>query len=209
MTIRTAAHEGYVSCHVCGLVQTLDHPHAHCARCHSALHFRKPNSLARTWAFLIAAMILYIPANLLPMMHTSTVIGKSEDTIMSGVVYFWESGDWPLALVIFSASILVPLFKLGALLILVVSAQRRTPWRPRQRTRLFRIVERIGRWSMLDIFVVTLTAALVHFSSLAVITAGPGAIAFGSVVVLTMLASMQFDPRLIWDHVDPSDDSHE
>ncbi|MGU7772933.1 paraquat-inducible protein A [Burkholderia sp. MR1-5-21] len=203
----TAARAGMASCHACGHVQKRAQPHAateRCARCGAALHLRFPNSVARTWAFLIAAMILYIPANLLPMMRTASIVGSQEDTIMSGVVYFWVSGDWPLAVVVFVASILVPMLKLCVLLILVISAQRRSTWRPMQRTKLFRIVERIGRWSMLDIFVVTLTVALVHFRSLATITAGPGALAFGSVVVLTMLASLQFDPRLIWDPVETS-----
>ncbi|WP_176118489.1 paraquat-inducible protein A, partial [Burkholderia stagnalis] len=165
MTTPTAARAGLASCHTCGLVQTLDHPHARCARCHAALHFRTPNSIARTWALLIAAAILYIPANLLPIMRTASLVGAQQDTIMSGVVLFWASGDWPLAVVVFVASILVPMLKLGVLVILVISAQHRSPWRPMQRTRLFRIVERIGRWSMLDIFVVTLTVALVHFRS--------------------------------------------
>ncbi|MGU7779037.1 paraquat-inducible protein A [Burkholderia sp. PU8-34] len=213
----TAARAGMASCRACGHVQPLARPHgvaAHaatqcCARCGAALHPRFPNSLARTWAFLIAAMILYIPANLLPMMRTASIVGSQEDTIMSGVVYFWVSGDWPLAVVVFVASILVPMLKLCVLLILVISAQRRSTWRPMQRTKLYRIVERIGRWSMLDIFVVTLTVALVHFRSLATITAGPGALAFGSVVVLTMLASLQFDPRLIWDPVETSGKYHE
>ncbi|MBN3728130.1 paraquat-inducible protein A [Burkholderia sp. Ac-20379] len=213
MKITTAASRGMASCHACGHVQLLARPHAHppeaCARCGAALHLRKPDSIVRTWALLIAAAILYIPANLLPIMRTASIVGSQEDTIMSGVVYFWASGEWPLALVVFVASILVPMLKLGALTILVVTAQRRSSWRPVQRTRLYRIVERIGRWSMLDIFVVTLTVALVHFRSLAEITAGPGAIAFGSVVILTMLASMQFDPRLIWDHVVTSGKHHE
>lgn len=165
--------------------------------------------IARTLALLIAAAILYIPANLLPIMRTASIVGSQEDTIMSGVVYFWTSGEWPLAVVVFVASILVPMMKLGVLAILVYTAQRRSAWRPMQRTKLYRIVERIGRWSMLDIFVVTLTVALVHFRSLAVITAGPGALAFGSVVILTMLASMQFDPRLIWDNVENSGNPHE
>ncbi|WP_336604523.1 paraquat-inducible protein A [Burkholderia pseudomallei] len=145
----------------------------------------------------------------MPIMRTTSIVGSQEDTIMSGVVYFWTSGEWPLAVVVFVASILVPMMKLGVLAILVYTAQRRSAWRPMQRTRLYRIVERIGRWSMLDIFVVTLTVALVHFRSLAVITAGPGALAFGSVVILTMLASMQFDPRLIWDNVEHSGNAHE
>ncbi|WP_205183365.1 paraquat-inducible protein A, partial [Burkholderia sp. LMG 13014] len=204
-------------CHACGRVQRhaqpdTGHPHAtpaRCTRCGTALHARIPNGLARTWALLIAAAILYIPANLLPMMHTTSIVGSQDDTIMSGVVYFWVSGEWPLAVVVFVASILVPMLKLGVLFILAFTAQRRSAWRPMQRTRLYRMVERIGRWSMLDIFVVTLTAALVHFRSLATITAGPGALAFGSVVILTMLASMQFDPRLIWDPVETSGKHHE
>ncbi|MBN3789781.1 paraquat-inducible protein A [Burkholderia sp. Ac-20353] len=216
-TTTTSARAGMASCHACGHVQKLAQPHTgdphpapqRCARCGAALHARFPNSLARTWAFLIAAMILYIPANLLPMMRTSSIVGSQADTIMSGVVYFWVSGDWPLAVVVFVASVLVPMLKLCVLLILVISAQRRATWRPMQRTKLYRLVERIGRWSMLDIFVVTLTVALVHFRSLAVITAGPGALAFGSVVILTMLASLQFDPRLIWDPVEPSGKHHE
>ncbi|ALK29399.1 paraquat-inducible protein A [Burkholderia plantarii] len=213
MKIVSAAREGLASCHACGHVQKLARPDAHppepCMRCGTPLHLRKPDSIMRTWALLLAAAILYIPANLLPIMRTASIVGAQEDTIMSGVVYFWVSGDWPLAVVVFVASILVPMLKLGALTILVISAQRRSSWRPVQRTKLFRIVERIGRWSMLDIFVVTLTVALVHFRSLAEITAGPGALAFGSVVILTMLASMQFDPRLIWDHVVTSGKHHE
>lgn len=142
-------------------------------------------------------------------MQTTSFLGSEQDTIMSGVVYFWVSGDWPLAIVVFVASILVPMLKLSVLLILAVSVQRRAAWRPLQRAKLYRIVEGIGRWSMLDIFVVTLTAALVQFRSLAVITAGPGALAFGAVVILTMIAAMQFDPRLIWDPIDTSGTPHE
>ncbi|MBN3858505.1 paraquat-inducible membrane protein A [Paraburkholderia sp. Ac-20340] len=205
MKYLTAAQAGYFSCHACGRVQAQSqvHGHAHprCHRCGSALHPRKPNSLMRTWALLIAAALLYIPANLLPIMHTESLVGNEDDTIMSGVVYFWTSGSWPLAVIVFIASILVPMLKLSVLALLTLTTQRRSTWRPIERTKLYRLVEFIGRWSMLDVFVVTLTVALVRFQSLAVITAGPGAIAFGSVVILTMIASMQFDPRLIWDAV--------
>lgn len=200
----TATEAGLVSCHACGHVQ----PHVRsraqprCARCGATLHARNPDSLTRTFALLVAAALLYIPANLLPVMHTSSLVGDEDDTIMSGVVYFWTSGDWPLAVIVFIASILVPMLKLSVLALLTVTAQRGSRWRPAERTKLYRLVEFIGRWSMLDIFVVTLTVALVRFQSLAVITARPGAIAFGSVVILTMMASMQFDPRLIWDPVD-------
>jgi paraquat-inducible protein A len=191
-------------CHACGLVAPPvgKGNHLECARCGTPLHTRKPNSISRTWALLIAAAILYIPANLLPVMVTQSLFGAQDDTIMSGVALFWNSGSKGLAIIIFIASVVVPVLKLGTLALLAWTAQRRSRWRPRQRTVLYRMVEFIGRWSMLDIFVVTLTVALVRFKSLAVITAGPGALAFGAVVVLTMLASMQFDPRLIWDPVD-------
>jgi paraquat-inducible protein A len=215
MTYITAARAGYLACHSCGNVDKRadtranasahdDAPPQRCSRCGAALHQRNPDSVVRTWALLIAAAILYIPANLLPVMHTSSLVGSQDDTIMSGVVYFWTSGDWPLAIIIFVASILVPMLKLAVLTLLTATAQRRSPWRPLQRTKLYRIVERIGRWSMLDVFVITLTVALVRFNSLAVVTAGWGALAFASVVVLTMIASLQFDPRLIWDHVENS-----
>jgi paraquat-inducible protein A len=204
MKYLTARRAGLVACHACALVQ----PHVrslepqHCSRCGAVLHRRHPDSLMRTWALLIAAAVLYIPANLLPVLHTSSLVGNEDDTIMSGVVFFWTTGDWPLAVIVFVASILVPMMKLSVLVLLTLTAQRRSTWRPHERTTLYRVVERIGRWSMLDIFVVTMTVALVRFKSLAEITAGPGALAFGCVVILTMLASMQFDPRLIWDHVD-------
>lgn len=193
-----------VPCHACGLVAPPlgKGKHLACVRCGTTLHVRKPDSINRTWALLIAAMILYIPANLLPVMVTQSLFGAQDDTIMSGVVLFWTSGSKGLAIIIFIASVVVPMLKLGVLALLAFTAQRRSRWRPRQRTILYRMVEFIGRWSMLDIFVVTLTVALVRFKSLAVITAGPGALAFGAVVVLTMLAAMQFDPRLIWDPVD-------
>ncbi|HEY3595994.1 MAG TPA: paraquat-inducible protein A [Paraburkholderia sp.] len=200
----TASRAGLISCHACALVQprVRSLEPQRCERCGAVLHRRNPDSLMRTWALLIAAAVLYIPANLLPVLHTSSLLGAENDTIMSGVVYFWTSGDWPLAIIVFVASILVPMLKLSVLALLTITAQRRSRWQPLERAKLYRLVERIGRWSMLDIFVVTLTVALVRFKSLAVITAGPGAIAFGSVVILTMLASMQFDPRLIWDYVD-------
>lgn len=191
-------------CHACGLVsQDIGQPRQHCPRCGKTLHRRHPDSVGRTWALLLAAAILYIPAMLLPVMYTQTLFNKSDDTIISGVVYFWTDDAKALATIIFIASIVVPVLKLAALSLLAWTAQRRSGWRPYQRTLLYRMVEFVGRWSMLDIFVITLTVALVRFQTLAVITAGPGALAFCAVVVLTMLASLQFDPRLIWDHVEP------
>jgi paraquat-inducible protein A len=201
MKYTTASAAGLVSCHACGRVQPFERSaiRPRCVRCDAPLHRRKPDSIARTWALLIAAALLYIPANLLPVMHTASLMGNEDDTIMSGVVFFWTSGDWPLAIIVFVASILVPMLKLTVLALLAATAQRGSTWRPHERTSLYRLVDFIGRWSMLDVFVITLTVALVRFKSLAVITAGPGAIAFGAVVILTMLASLQFDARLIWD----------
>jgi len=191
-------------CHACGLLSKAQ-PHVHemsCPRCGDHLHFRKPNSIQRSWALLLTAMLLYIPANLLPMMHTSSLFGSQSDTIMSGVVYFWTSGSWYLALIIFFASIMVPLLKMVALILLLITAQRRSRWQLQQRTRLYRLVEFVGRWSMLDIYVVAVIVALVQLKGLATILPGPGAIAFGAVVVLTMFAAMAFDPRIMWDSLE-------
>ena len=197
----TAASRGYFSCHTCGLLSKGSAAGGifHCPRCAAELHFRKPDSVARSWALLIAAYIMYIPANLLPMMETSSLFGSQDDTIMSGVIYLWRSGSWDLALIVFIASIMVPFMKLIAMTLLLITVQRRSVWQPLQRTKLYRIVEFVGRWSMLDIYVVTILAALVQIGSLATIKAGPAALAFGAVVVLTMFSAMQFDPRLIWD----------
>lgn len=197
----TAAELGCYGCHTCNLVSKAqrDSHEQTCSRCGSHLHARKPNSVSRAWALLIAGYILYIPANVMPIMHTGSLFGTQSDTIMSGIVYLWNSGSWHLALIVFIASILVPSAKLLAMTFLLVSVQRRSTWDPMQRTRMYRIVELVGRWSMLDIFVVAILVALVQLQALATIRAGLGAVAFGAVVVLTMFAAMEFDPRLIWD----------
>lgn len=195
----TAAQLGLSACHMCNLVAKAGDHAAACARCGSPLHIRKPDSIARSWAFLIAGYILFVPANVLPIMHTSSLFGAQSDTIMSGIVYLWSSGSWHLAVIVFIASMLVPSTKLLALTFLLISVQRRSLWDPIQRTKMYRILEMVGRWSMLDIFVVAIMVALVQLQSLATIHAGLGAVAFGAVVVLTMFAAMEFDPRLIWD----------
>jgi paraquat-inducible protein A len=204
----TAADLGLLACHSCGLVSRSG-PQGHgglCPRCGAQLHLRKPSSLGRTWAYLIAAMALYIPANVLPIMETSALFGSQRDTIMSGVAYLWTSGSWVLALVVFVASIMVPLLKMIAITVLLVSVQMRSTWQPLQRARLYRVVELIGRWSMLDIYVVALLVTLVQLKGLASIKAAPGAIFFGAVVVLTMFSAMSFDPRLIWDAAKSTDE---
>ncbi|CAB1061568.1 Paraquat-inducible protein A [Olavius sp. associated proteobacterium Delta 1] len=197
----TARSAGLISCHSCHLLcergkRSWDRV---CPRCGASLHDRKPNSIARTWALVIAAIIFYIPANLLPITIVISLGKAQSDTIMSGVIYFIHTGMWPIALVIFLASVFVPLLKLLILIFLLISVQRKSSWRQKDRTVLYRITEIIGRWSMVDIFVVTILVALVHLGGLATIHAGPGAIFFGAVVVITIFAAMSFDPRLIWD----------
>jgi paraquat-inducible protein A len=170
-----------------------------CPRCHATLHSRKPKSVSRTWALILAAYIFYIPANVFPI-TIITSFGKTQsNTILSGVIYFVKTGMWPIALVIFVASILVPFVKLIILTFLLISVQRRSTWRRKDRTRLCRLTEAIGRWSMVDVFVVTILVALVHLGNLASIKAGPAAGFFAAVVVTTIFAAMSFDSRLIWD----------
>lgn len=190
---------GVITCHHCDSTWAEAREGGRCGHCGASLRRRKPGGLGVTWALLITAMILYIPANLMPVMTTSTLFGSSDSTILSGVVYFWQDGEWVLAAVIFIASFLIPLFKLGALVLLTALTQARSLWRLRERTHLYDIVEWVGRWSMLDVFVVAVTSSLVQVPGVAVIRAGPGIAAFGAVVVLTMLATMSFDPRRAWD----------
>jgi paraquat-inducible protein A len=197
----TAQKAGLISCHSCHLLCKKPKWSAviRCPRCGARLHPRKPDSIARTWALVLAALIFYIPANVLPITIVISMGKAQSDTIMSGVIYFIHSGMWPIALIIFIASVFVPLVKLMILAFLLISVQRKSGWRSKDRTKLYRIIEIIGRWSMLDIFVVTILVALVNLGALATIHAGPGALFFGAVVVTTILAAMSFDPRLIWD----------
>jgi paraquat-inducible protein A len=200
-SLRTAADLNVIACHSCGQVLRFEHRHegAACPRCSASVHRRKPASFTRTWALLIAAAILYVPANLLPIMRTASLGDVDDDTILSGVIRLWQNGSYDLATIVFVASIMVPVVKIVVLAVLLITTQRGSRWRQRQRSQLYRLIEFIGHWSMLDIFVVALLAALVHFKTLADVTPGPGAVAFGAVVVLTMMASKTFDPRLIWD----------
>ncbi|MGA2151997.1 MAG: paraquat-inducible protein A [Geobacteraceae bacterium] len=197
----TAMERGLIPCHACGMVSrpAPSAGVAHCLRCKARLHLRIPNSASRCWAFLIAGYILYLPANLLPIMYTGTLSGIRRDTILSGIVYLWESGSWGIAVIVFIASIMVPILKLGALTFLLISVRGRSPWPKRERTMLYRLLKLVGRWSMLDIFVAAILTRLVQFRFLATVEVGPAALPFGAVVVITMIAVMQFDPRLIWD----------
>jgi paraquat-inducible protein A len=201
------AHElGLIGCHICGLVCRDTHiADAACPRCGGMLHRRKPNSCARTWALLIAAFILYIPANVLPIMRTVSLGDVDDNTILSGVIELWVKGSPDLAVIVFTASIVVPMMKFLVLSTLLLSVHRGTNWARAQRAKLYRLVEFIGYWSMLDVFVVSLLTALVQFGFFSQVEPLPGVVYFGLTVILTMLASMSFDPRLIWDCQDEDD----
>ena len=203
-----AADLGLIGCHVCRLVcreAPDDDGGMECPRCGSALHRRKPASYTRTWALLLAAFMMYVPANLLPIMRTASLNDVDDNTILSGVKELWVNGSGDLAVIVFVASIMVPMLKFLVLGTLLISSQRRTDWAQLQRAKLYRLVEFIGYWSMLDVFVVSLLTAMVRFSVLSRVEPLPGVIFFGLTVVLTMLASMSFDPRLIWDGRDTDD----
>lgn len=198
-----AQRRNLVSCHACELVCRMDshnvHAHALCPRCGATVHRRKTNSISRSWALSIAAVILYIPANLYPVMTVISFGQGAPSTIMGGVEELIHHGMWPLALLIFFASVAVPVLKICGLAVLLISTQRGSQRRLRERTILYRVVEAVGRWSMIDIFMLATLVALVRLDAIATIDPGVGAISFAAVVVLTMLAAMSFDPRLIWD----------
>ena len=197
-------------CHECHKLNKLepDSRRQFCSRCGGVIHARRPDSLVRTWALLLTAAILYIPANLLPIMTVNSLGQGQSDTIMSGIVELANLGMLPIAAVVFIASILVQIFKMVGISLLLYSVQRHQPMSVRQRIVMYRFIEWIGRWSMLDIFVIAILVAVVRFGNLASIEPGLGAMAFASVVILTMLAALTFDPRLIWDNTE-SDDDHD
>lgn len=197
----TAQQYGLQGCDGCGL---LSRPapgadEGRCPRCNADLDFRKPASVQRTWALLLAAAICYLPANLLPVLNTVTSKGSDSDTILQGVVLLWSPTGWPLSLIVLFASIMIPSAKILSLAYLLISVQRGSVRNNEQRTRLYRIVQLIGRWSMVDVFVDAFTVALVQLQPLMSVTPGPGLLFFAAVVVLTMLAVESFDSRLIWD----------
>lgn len=198
----TAASLGLACCHLCG--KLAPERNGRCPRCRSRLHLRKPQSLQRTVALLATASILYVPANVLPIMTTEQLGRASGSTILGGVALLIHHGDLPIAAVIFVASVLVPLSKLFSLSWLCWSVSRGSSRSPRERSRLYRATELVGKWSMTDVFVVAILVALINLGGLLVITPGAAAVAFGGVVVVTMLAAHAFDPRLIWDPMEES-----
>ncbi len=196
-----SAGQSAASCSSCGYVQNIQSGDSscRCERCHARIHLRKPDSTARVWALIIAAGIAYIPANVLPVMQLRTVLGASAHTILGGVIELWQYGSWDLALVVFVASVVVPLTKILALVVLMLRRRWHGAAVQRQRTRLYELVEFIGQWSMLDVFVVILLSAMADFPDVSQVVAGPGAASFGLVVILTMLAAASYDPRQGWD----------
>lgn len=205
MNAATMSSRGLLQCPVCQLVmRRLDARAEHrCPRCGSPVPERATGGLATPTALLVAAAVLYIPSNTLPIMATrSAGFGERNDTILSGIVELAHTGEWVLAAIVFVASVLIPLAKLLVLGYLVLSVKLRWRHAPRLRTTLYRVMELVGRWSMLDVFVVGLLAALVQLGPAAEVQAGPGVVAFGGVVWLTLWATRSFDPRRIWDAAD-------
>jgi paraquat-inducible protein A len=207
--ILTARGAGLLNCHVCGQLSRAPGnalAGARCPRCATRLRTRLADSLGRTWALLIGAILCYLPANMLPIMTVTSLGSAQSDTIISGVRHLLAQGMWLLALIVFVASICIPVLKIAVLSLLLVSVSGRWRWRPVDRSRLYRIVDVVGRWSMVDVFVVSVLVALVRMGNFATVQAEAGALFFAAVVVLTMFAAMSFDPRLIWDAVEERDD---
>ncbi|WP_025899466.1 paraquat-inducible protein A [Sneathiella glossodoripedis] len=200
--LQTGKAIGVTSCLVCHLIIDMNSvgvETVHCPRCHNEVSFRKKYSIGRCWAYLSAAFILYIPANIFPIMTLTSFARQSKETILSGIIQLFHTGQWGIGIVVFIASVFVPIFKIAALAFLTLSVQFDWQWNPFFRSRLYRFVEWIGRWSMIDIFMISILVTIVSLKELASIEPGVGAMAFAAVVVLTMLASRAFDPRLIWD----------
>ena len=200
----TAASQGLASCHICLKLAGAD---LHlCPRCGAALHLRKSNSIDRTLALLFTACVLYIPANMLPIMVTDQLGQPTPSTILGGVVLLLNMGSAPIAAVIFFASVMIPSSKLLMMFYLCWSVRKGPPETLRQRTVLYRITEFIGKWSMIDVFVVAILVALINLTNLIVIHPGTATIAFAAVVMVSMLAAESFDPRLMWDQRDNNDE---
>ncbi len=193
-----------MACQRCGQVHPLDT--AYCKRCDGPLQSRDTQSLQKVWAWLIAGMIAYIPANLYPMLLTSTLVERSESTIIGGVVELVEYGSYVVATIVFVASVMIPMGKFIAIAYLAISVQRGWTDRQHQRHRAYEVVEFIGRWSMIDVFVVAILSALVQLETVATINPGIAAVSFALSVIFTMLAAQAFDSRLIWDAQGRHDD---
>lgn len=196
-SIISARDAGLVACQRCGQVHRVDA--RVCKRCEGGLQSRDVESLQKVWAWLIAGMIAYIPANTYPMLLTSTLIERSESTIIGGVVELIEHGSFGIALIVFVASVMIPVGKFIAIIYLAISVQRRSRDNQHERHKAYEVVEFIGRWSMIDVFVVAILSALVQLDTIATINPGIAAVSFALSVICTMLSAQAFDSRLIWD----------
>jgi paraquat-inducible protein A len=198
--------ETTIACNTCGLVQRMEGLRpgmaAECRRCGSILGDHKAESLGRTAALSLAALILYVPANIYPILRMDHYGAYSESTVWDGCVKLFQKGQWVVAAIVFLASILIPLFKLLGLFFLVTTARLESARRRKERTWIYRIIRVIGPWAMLDVFLLSVLVALVKLDELATVRPGPGLLAFTAVVVLTILASASFDPKLIWEEPD-------
>ena len=194
-----------VGCECCGVAAAVPHEETatrwRCPSCGHRLRLPEPMSLQHTWAWLAASALLYVPANLLPIMSTANLLGRTRYTIVGGIGELWDAGEWLLAVIVFVASIAVPIIKICVLALLAWTVRHAPQWRRPERARLYRAVDAVGHWSMLDVYVVVLLSGMVHFGNLANVQPEPGLLAFAAVVILTLLAARSFDPRLIWqDH---------
>lgn len=202
-----------LGCESCGQVSRNvlgDVPPGHiavqkCSRCGHTLQAEKPFAVQRTWACVIASAILYVPANTLPVMVTDNALLREEHTLIGGIHQLWVDGSWMLAIIVFIASIAVPVLKIGVLGLLAWTVRNAPQWRRLERAKLFRLIENVGHWSMLDVYVVVLLAATVRFGPIANVAAGPGLLAFAAVVVLTLAATWSFDPKMIWREPSPDE----
>ncbi len=203
ITPNTAMGAGLISCHECGKLLRAGPSSVTaqllCPRCYSKVHFRKPNSISKVWALVITAIVLLVPANLLPIMRVDFFGMKSYSTIMDGIIYFFQSGEYGIGLIIFIASVLVPVFKIIGMIIILLTIKFKWKKGLRHKAVMFRFIEFIGRWSMLDIFVIALMSALLNFGSFTSTVAAPAASYFSAVVISTMVAALTFDSRLLWD----------
>ena len=193
----TAREAGLVACQRCGQVHPQGTPV--CVRCEGRLQSRDTQSIQRVWAWLIAGMIAYIPANIYPMLLTNTLVEHSESTIIGGAVDLAHHGSWGIAFIVFFASVVIPIGKFLAIIYLALSVQNRSISNPHGRHKAYELVEFIGRWSMIDVFVVAILSALVQLNTVATINPGIAAVSFAISVIFTMLSALSFDSRLIWD----------
>lgn len=197
---KSAKESNLALCLNCHKVNEFSGPNCHCSRCYSQLFLRKTNSIEYTLAWTIAAIIAFIPANTLPVMTFYSLGSRQASTIISGIEAFFQLGMYPVAIIVFIASFLVPLGKIIGLLFLVYAIKRQAQLTPQQCNGLYHLIEFLGPWSMLDVFVVALMAAVLNLGFISSIEAGPGITFFAVMVVFTMFAAHSFDPRLIWDN---------